>query len=107
MAAEVQTGVSRWRPARRRRHKVARPLLLRLRARKPCCRLRRIFDGWYWRFINRSVSSPRRPRDGNASPGESRGERAGEFNNEARRVKRSKPVGRRGGRSVNRPTALG
>ena len=40
-----QTGVRRLRPTRRRLRKVARPLLVDLRARNPCCRLRRIFDG--------------------------------------------------------------
>jgi len=42
---ENQTGVRRLRPARRRRAIVAAPRLVLLRARKPCCRLRRIFDG--------------------------------------------------------------
>lgn len=46
-----QTGVRRLRPLRRRLRRVALPLLLELRFRKPCCRLRRIFDGWYCRFI--------------------------------------------------------
>ena len=40
-----QTGVRRLRPTRRRLRNVARPLLVLLRARNPCCRLRRIFDG--------------------------------------------------------------
>ena len=40
-----QTGVRRLRPSRRRLRSVARPLLVDLRARNPCCRLRRIFDG--------------------------------------------------------------
>jgi hypothetical protein len=40
-----QTGVSRFRPTRRRFRKMARPLLVELRLRNPCCRLRRIFDG--------------------------------------------------------------
>ena len=39
------TGVKRLRPTRRRLRRMPRPLLLALRARKPCCRLRRIFDG--------------------------------------------------------------
>ena len=39
------TGVKRLRPTRRRFAKVALPLLLELRFRKPCCRLRRILDG--------------------------------------------------------------
>jgi hypothetical protein len=39
------TGVRRLRPTRRRLAKVALPLLLELRFKKPCCRLRRIFDG--------------------------------------------------------------
>ena len=42
---ENQTGVRRLRPTRRRLRKMARPLLVELRLRKPCCRLRRIFDG--------------------------------------------------------------
>jgi len=40
-----QTGVRRLRPSRRRLRRVARPLLVDFRARNPCCRLRRIFDG--------------------------------------------------------------
>lgn len=48
----IQTGVRRLRPTRRRLRKMARPLLVELRLRKPCCRLRRIFEGWYCRFIN-------------------------------------------------------
>jgi hypothetical protein len=40
-----QTGVRRLRPTRRRLASVALPLLLELRLRNPCCRLRRIFDG--------------------------------------------------------------
>ena len=39
------TGVRRLRPTLRRLRKVARPLLLELRAKKPCWRFRRIFDG--------------------------------------------------------------
>jgi hypothetical protein len=39
------TGVSRFRPTRRRLRNMAFPLLLELRFRNPCCRLRRIFDG--------------------------------------------------------------
>ena len=39
------TGVRRLRPTRRRLARVALPLLLELRFKKPCCRLRRIFDG--------------------------------------------------------------
>ena len=30
---------------------MALPLFEELRFKNPCCRLRRIFDGWYWRFI--------------------------------------------------------
>ena len=41
----TQTGVRRLRPLRRRLASVALPLLLELRLRNPCCRLRRIFDG--------------------------------------------------------------
>ena len=41
----VQTGVRRLRPSRRRLARIARPLLLLLRARNPCWRFRRIFDG--------------------------------------------------------------
>src|ERR1039458_3026486 len=37
--------VRRLRPTRRRLASVALPLLLELRLRNPCCRLRRIFDG--------------------------------------------------------------
>jgi hypothetical protein len=33
-----------------------RPLLVELRLRKPCCRLRRIFEGWYCRFMSVSQS---------------------------------------------------
>ena len=40
-----QTGVSRLRPTRRRLARMALPLLLELRFRNPCWRLRRIFDG--------------------------------------------------------------
>ena len=40
-----QTGVRRLRPLRRRFASVALPLLLELRLRNPCWRLRRIFDG--------------------------------------------------------------
>lgn len=68
-----QTGVSRLRPTRRRLAKVALPLLVELRFKNPCCRLRRILDGWYWRFIKsiqwriapqpgRTGSSPERER---------------------------------------------
>ena len=59
------TGVSRLRPTRRRLARVARPLLLEFRFRNPCCRLRRIFDGWYCRFINQfsSVPASRVPED--------------------------------------------
>ena len=68
-----QTGVSRLRPVRRRLAKVALPLLVELRFKNPCCRLRRILDGWYWRFIKsiqwriapqpgRTGSSPERER---------------------------------------------
>ena len=39
------TGVKRLRPTRRRLRRVARPLLLELRFKKPCCRFRRILDG--------------------------------------------------------------
>lgn len=39
------TGVRRLRPWRRRLRNVARPLLLRFRARNPCCRTRRRLDG--------------------------------------------------------------
>jgi hypothetical protein len=39
------TGVNRLRPARRRLRRMALPLLLELRLRNPCCRLRRILDG--------------------------------------------------------------
>ena len=39
------TGVRRLRPTRRRLASVALPLLLALRLRNPCWRLRRIFDG--------------------------------------------------------------
>jgi len=45
MATANQTGVRRLRPTRLRLRKMARPLLDELRDRKPCCRLRRIFDG--------------------------------------------------------------
>jgi hypothetical protein len=41
----AQTGVRRLRPARRRFARMARPLLLLFRARKPCCLLRVVFDG--------------------------------------------------------------
>ena len=44
-AIENQTGVRRLRPARRRFRRMARPLRVALRLRKPCCRLRRTFDG--------------------------------------------------------------
>ena len=39
------TGVRRLRPTRRRLRRMALPLLLELRFKNPCCRLRRIFDG--------------------------------------------------------------
>ncbi len=39
------TGVSRFRPTRRRLRRIALPLLLELRLKNPCCRLRRRFDG--------------------------------------------------------------
>ena len=47
-----QTGVSRLRPLRRRRARIARPLRLELRFRKPCCRTRLVFEGWNVRFIS-------------------------------------------------------
>ena len=46
------TGVKRLRPFLRRLAKMARPLRLEFRLRNPCCRFRRIFDGWYVRFIS-------------------------------------------------------
>jgi len=46
-----QTGVNRLRPTRRRFLRMARPLFVELRLRNPCWRLRRIFDGWYCRFM--------------------------------------------------------
>ena len=46
------TGVKRLRPFLRRLAKIARPLRLEFRLRNPCCRFRRIFDGWYVRFIS-------------------------------------------------------
>jgi hypothetical protein len=39
------TGVKRLRPTRRRLRRMARPLLLELRLKNPCWRLRRIFEG--------------------------------------------------------------
>src|SRR6185369_2952114 len=47
---------------------MARPLLLELRLRKPCCRLRRIFDGWYCRFIKSVLFV----RAGNARPADAK-----------------------------------
>src|SRR5262249_54903432 len=38
------TGVNRFRPTRRRFRRIARPLLVEFRLRKPCWRLRRILD---------------------------------------------------------------
>ena len=46
------TGVKRLRPFLRRLANMARPLRLEFRLRNPCCRFRRIFDGWYVRFIS-------------------------------------------------------
>ena len=43
--AVIYTGVRRLRPTRRRLARVARPLLVEFRFKKPCCRLRRIFEG--------------------------------------------------------------
>ncbi len=43
--AVAYTGVRRLRPSRRRLRSVAFPRLLELRAKTPCCRLRRIRDG--------------------------------------------------------------
>jgi hypothetical protein len=48
---------------------VALPLLVELRFKKPCCRLRRIFDGWYWRFINYFAFYPDTASAGAACPG--------------------------------------
>lgn len=55
-----QTGVRRLRPTRRRLARMPRPLLEDLRARKPCWRRRRTFEGWYCRFMLRQccVSRP-------------------------------------------------
>jgi hypothetical protein len=44
-ARVAYTGVRRLRPTRRRLRRMALPLLLELRFKNPCCRLRRIFDG--------------------------------------------------------------
>ncbi len=44
-ALVAYTGVNLLRPTRRRLRKMALPLLLELRLKNPCCRLRRIFDG--------------------------------------------------------------
>ena len=43
-------GVSRLRPLRRRRSRIARPPRVRMRARNPCVRARLRFLGWYVRF---------------------------------------------------------
>ncbi len=45
-ARRPRYGQSRARPLRRRRFRIARPLLLAMRARKPCVRLRRKLLGW-------------------------------------------------------------
>jgi hypothetical protein len=47
-----QTAVSRARPLERRRRITVRPPRVAMRARNPSWRLRRIFDGWYWRFMS-------------------------------------------------------
>jgi len=65
-----QTGVRRFRPTRRRLASVALPLLVELRFKKPCCRLRRIFDGWYWRFINYLAFHPDTASSLSSAPGE-------------------------------------
>ena len=46
-----QAGVSRARPRARRPARIFRPALVAMRARKPCLRLRLIFDGWNVCFI--------------------------------------------------------
>ncbi len=46
-----QAGVRRARPRARRPAKILRPALVAMRARKPCLRLRLIFDGWNVCFI--------------------------------------------------------
>ena len=46
-----QTTVSRARPRARRPAKILRPALVAMSARKPCLRLRLIFDGWNVCFI--------------------------------------------------------
>ena len=46
-----QAGVSRARPRARRPARILRPALVAMRARKPCLRLRLIFDGWNVCFI--------------------------------------------------------
>ena len=54
--------VRRLRPFRRRRRRIARPLRVAMRARKPCRRLRRRTLGWYVRFIaGRGFLGRRRP----------------------------------------------
>lgn len=46
-----QTAVKRFRPLLRRALMTLRPPRVDMRARNPSWRLRRIFDGWYWRFM--------------------------------------------------------
>jgi hypothetical protein len=58
-----QTGVSRLRPTRRRLRKIPRPLLVARRARNPCCRTRRILEGWYWRFMTSAASRKKQSRE--------------------------------------------
>ena len=48
---DARQTVRRLRPFRRRRRRIARPLRVAMRARKPCRRLRRRTLGWYVRFI--------------------------------------------------------
>jgi hypothetical protein len=88
------TGVKRLRPTRRRLARMPRPLLLALRARKPCCRLRRTFDGWYCRFINQFSSSPAgaHPQDRCVRKHSANGAR--EHNSEPPPVKRTKLGGK-------------
>jgi hypothetical protein len=80
--------VSRFRPLRRRLRKMARPLLVELRLRNPCCRTRRLFEGWYCRFMSVNRSDLRAMRPHAPRPWKFPGHGSGESSNEAGGVKR-------------------
>jgi hypothetical protein len=81
-----------------------RPLLLALRARNPCCRFRRIFDGWYCRFIHQFSSHPATLSPWKPCVRKHSANGAGENSRELTGVK---PVQRKSGRALRPPLSSG